>query len=179
MCSKRSPLNSSNTLWHFPHFFFFLHSPTFIENAFDTNSRFFFSQQYAHNIKKEIFDCKVFTSVPLSANLSMGMSAMVRAQSLNLLWIRLTLPCSWGEDNLTRQSKVAKLCQNVHNGFFWKIADSYTNKKKTEFRIYGICLHICGFYEHVAVLIWFSSLLFRLPPMQPLAGSSESLASSP
>ena len=47
------------------------------------------------------------------------------------------------------------------------------------FWTYGICLHICGFYGHVAVLIKSSSLLFRLPPMRPLAGTPESPASSP
>ena len=62
--------------------------------------------------------------------------------------------------------------------YFEKLADSYTNKKK-DFRTYGICLHICGFYGHIAVPIYSSSLLFRLPPMQPLAGNSESPASSP
>ena len=36
-------------------------------------------------IYRSLLLAKPFTSVPLSANLSIGMSAMIKAQSLNLL----------------------------------------------------------------------------------------------
>ena len=53
---------------------------------------------------------------------------------------------------MTRESKVATICPNVHNGLFKKMTDSYTNKK-TDFTTNCICLHICRFCGHVIVLI--------------------------
>ena len=48
-----------------------------------------------------------------------------------------------------------------------------------DFWSYGIGLHIWGFYGYVAVLILSSTLLFCLPPIQPLPETPESPASSP